>query len=1177
MITPPGLLPQAAGVDWFDSFKVRKPVFVPDENMDRLTREIDWLERQIETYGSVVPKQPDIWGEARLTRHRHEYDVQMSDELGGFTETLNASIRQSDQAITQLAIALGAGEEGSVPNPLDDGEDEDVFTLLPKPTPENPNPHFIQGKTDSSLGFDSSNLSLEPVTKLSQKSRYLYYLNELRRTNEGDDTADSPGYSMYLARIPVSVLPGKHTRRGYGAEITFTAEPYLSEALLPEVFRVWVINDILNQSALPLLKIIEDPRALEAAKSFSKPRKQYRVGSREDQEEVLNELRDEVMQKQRQKTIESLKSQSPERDQAEIEALADVEIAKDDLADHITMENAQEKITSRIQQKERANLELQAQAFQPVEETVSQAVNLNVSTAVWKDTRLAFPPSQQVDIYGRTAFGVVATHAYDSLRDRVGSRCIHAADVRAFLRPELEAAYQFLQQPELQSLWQHCSPLLVEAIRQRRRWLPDSEYNAVIKDGHGATLGIQEPIFKLRSQFYSCANSLAPRAAYSTTLSLAWEIIVHSALLNERLISEMSETAIEKGCGCGMEPGTWLDFYMPNPSPDARAMFNEFVACRWPMHIFTIDPITDEQNVAEVFSRRREMQLAISVAVANGEMRAGAGLRFMRQLETDIEAITLNRTTVGFVHGERTFGWRFYPRVQPPKVSNNLVAFGETLFGGPNENHDMRDRKLEPGMRECIAVIVMPSFVPYVTFNSRANWFGLTNPRKKEWTVHETLMIGQAYQSILATLGCAGPGAACYRPIDVASLHEILKQMENRLPIQTKIAQFPFEGSLGGIEILNDGSSSLGPKLYGWYGCPGVLCAKGSTCHCEKDGFKFTGKDQCADTCGGTTLFLQGDNFSVHDTRVVAGGRCVPFELMSRQVMRVTIPHKVNTVKAEGCCGTYAAVEVNVATPYGVSDYMRIPVVDKSCTGESGENPCPANEDTATPAGDSATSAAAAVQPASGISWDEEKLAKAVVSVFPYKDPKKWQKQLGCMDVVFHHCPELKPTDMAIIQSTTNFPLPAASPARIVVSLTVQNSGEENPRKVEKSTKQLLLVHDPANNVYMLPQKKLRRAIEAALEDKSGEGLLVTDNPTEIIGTTQLQLNGFPTLQLDNELKIEVTQVSPPVIVPPVNKPKLNSPTAEEMPVPGAGSTSRNSPTPVREGSIVFRNVHQER
>ena len=36
--------------------------------------------------------------------------------------------------------------------------------------------------------------------------------------------------------------------------------------------------------------------------------------------------------------------------------------------------------------------------------------------------------------------------------------------------------------------------------------------------------------------------------------------------------------------------------------------------------------------------------------------------------------------------------------------------------------------KIEPGMRECVAIVLMPSFVPYADFTVRSNWFKLTNP-----------------------------------------------------------------------------------------------------------------------------------------------------------------------------------------------------------------------------------------------------------------------------------------------------------------------------------------------------------------------------------------------------------------------------------------------------------------
>ncbi len=68
-------------------------------------------------------------------------------------------------------------------------------------------------------------IQLEQVQVLDQLKRYMDHLNELRRINEGDDTSDSPGYSLSLVRIPVSINPGRNSQEGYGAEIPMTATP----------------------------------------------------------------------------------------------------------------------------------------------------------------------------------------------------------------------------------------------------------------------------------------------------------------------------------------------------------------------------------------------------------------------------------------------------------------------------------------------------------------------------------------------------------------------------------------------------------------------------------------------------------------------------------------------------------------------------------------------------------------------------------------------------------------------------------------------------------------------------------------------------------------------------------------------------------------------------------------
>src|SRR5262249_28808110 len=46
----------------------------------------------------------------------------------------------------------------------------------------------------------------------------------------------------------------------------------------------------------------------------------------------------------------------------------------------------------------------------------------------------------------------------------------------------------------------------------------------------------------------------------------------------------------------------------------------------------------------------------------------------------------------------------------------------------------------------------------------------------------------------------------------------------------------------------------------------------------------------------GTTLFLVGNHFSVNNSKVIAGGRHVPYRLLSRQIMEVMIPSNVNTL-----------------------------------------------------------------------------------------------------------------------------------------------------------------------------------------------------------------------------------------------------------------------------------------
>ena len=82
-----------------------------------LAHDLDELEELIEKYGSVVAKQPDVWGQAHLTKHREEFEKQMAAELGNFNFTLQGTVSESDQAYFADAFALSAAASGKAAGP----------------------------------------------------------------------------------------------------------------------------------------------------------------------------------------------------------------------------------------------------------------------------------------------------------------------------------------------------------------------------------------------------------------------------------------------------------------------------------------------------------------------------------------------------------------------------------------------------------------------------------------------------------------------------------------------------------------------------------------------------------------------------------------------------------------------------------------------------------------------------------------------------------------------------------------------------------------------------------------------------------------------------------------------------------------------------------------------------
>ena len=802
-----------------------RPPHPPGEPcVEDLASRIAWLDRRLKSDGSIVAKQPDVWGQNRLTRQRLEYEEEMRRQLGQFAIRSSAALRRSDQAFLGMALAVQSASGRRRPA----AEVVDV----PAPSVVNtiqgmiPSTNEGQGRADSvviartaplafpvapdGFGFGTEPPALEPTRHLDQLSRYLNHLQQLRRVNEGDDSADAPGYSLNLVRIPVSIQPGTRTRRGHGAEITISAQPCLGDDLLPATFRNLVVNDVVDLVAAGLTWCVNDPQCVAWATTIV--------------------------------TAGAADAAPADRGAARQGVLAAARALRDKLP--------------------------------AVVPATAPAVNA-------RRARLPLPFTQLADVAGIEQIAVLVRDTRAALGGHPANQpCIGYLDVRSHLAGELQAAWDFLAVEGRRHVWQELPGWNLAALVRGRQVAAVAavrrRFFAALGSGAG---GDVEPLLHLpvpaaaSDSSAPCgeADHALPALCRTTTAVLAWAILVESALLNDRLVEDVG---VACGARCQGRPAAGYagPFFGPDPAPEARAAFNDYVRCRWPIRVFALDPVTDEQNVEDSFARRRELQIALAAAAATGRLNAQALARHTRRLETDMAVVALNRTAVGFAHGADTFGWRFYPRVQTPPTRGTLATLGETIRGGPTGAADLAQRELEPGMRECTAIIVMPSFVPWLTLDVSTTWFALGHPRGAAPDIRDTLALSRTVKGMhAAAAACAACGEQ-YRDGEIPRLLRRVEQLDRELPLQTMQAQIPHENTAGGFELFTAGVTDLAPELLGWYGGPGI------------------------DPTSATTLFLVGKGFSVHDTAVVAGGRPARFTPLSPEVLRVEVPAGVATI-----------------------------------------------------------------------------------------------------------------------------------------------------------------------------------------------------------------------------------------------------------------------------------------
>jgi len=102
-------------------------------------------------------------------------------------------------------------------------------------------------------------------------------------------------------------------------------------------------------------------------------------------------------------------------------------------------------------------------------------------------------------------------------------------------------------------------------------------------------------------------------------------------------------------------------------------------------------------------------------------------------------------------------------------------------------------------MRECVAVVRMPSFVPYVDFDIRSNWFKLTNPKNTALTMKDGVHLSRDITAMRNSQAQCTECAHLYREGEVHRMMKRVNQLDHELPLQSTRAQVPYEHTLGGF------------------------------------------------------------------------------------------------------------------------------------------------------------------------------------------------------------------------------------------------------------------------------------------------------------------------------------------------------------------------------------------
>ncbi|MGO9601519.1 MAG: hypothetical protein ACLP7Q_26365 [Isosphaeraceae bacterium] len=932
----------------FHALDPTRPVTVAE-----LCCRLDCVADKLRNEGLVAIKQPDVFSQARLTRFRYDFDQQLSSDLGNFHLVLAARINRLDAATTTQTTALSAAlaAPGTTAVKVPDLPDlskinANVTSLFGSTIDMTKGPFGSLSLAPSTLAQSGAasaalGLGVDPTVYLDEKKRFLEHLNHIRRLNLGPDQNDSSGYGLYLLRLPVSITPGLCTSQGYGAEVAVKVEHEFSANFVQSTFRNLVINDLVDQLGPFIYEVIRFDRILPQLEAlhYAVIRKreldrelEAKKHALESPMHALDTQRDNLEKQER-----NLRSRSGEKP-ASSEARKSLE---ETLELYKKAQNGVEKAQNDVE-KAQNDVEKARNDVEKVKSDVLRIRNdldlsrIGISVPSTRRPKQMYPvaPNEILQFF-------LHENIYQIAKD-VKKLSIYKTpreiDVRMYLRHMLAASYATMSISGSEWGREDAPPApldntyLLDRIRnaayERKFRQPgeDSELTCLFQD-------LINEIKPTRDNIEDEDGSPRPRA------SLCWAIALDAACLDKYMQLYMQATMQSSTHAI---PGETHFYRVATLDQSAIDLFQEFVRVKWPIITFALDPVTDQQNIADSFNLKRDLQLAVSFAFATGQIGFNQLTTFRRQIEQSADTIALNRTVTGFVHGSDVFGYRFTPRFQnPPAQRTNLgVIASQLIGGGPGPDYQIKKSKLEPGIRELTAIVLLPTFLPVMRMNVTGNWFRLNDPEHLVYHTRRQMEDGRRVQQVRQAVLC-DPRLHEYRADDLRVLHAKLDMLDAMLPTQSKVIQLPYENTASGFGLFSDfseGATALVPELTGFSGVDVIQPPAGAaTAATTAPAAGTPGLQVSATTTGTATftttsivggtgsmadLFVFGKYISLLDTKVIAGGRSAAYEILSREVIHVQVPaNAIPTTTEDG--KTY--IEIFLATPNGASNSLLVP------------------------------------------------------------------------------------------------------------------------------------------------------------------------------------------------------------------------------------------------------------